>query len=104
MSEKNKIMLKQMLFLSPKRQREFLNTVENSFILFLCECVLNVLEGNVKVTLGKLTPFEKELRILKRRSTPYSTRRQVLQTNKGLKLLKLIGKPCINYLDLCHGS
>ena len=104
MSEKDKLMLKQMLKLTPKQQKTFVDDADNEYILFLCECVLNALEGNVRISVAELQPFEKSLRILRRKSTSYWQRRKTLKSNSGLKILKLIGKPCTNYLDLCHGS
>ena len=42
-------MLKQMLELSGSNIRKFLNEAPNRFINFLCECLLNVINGNVPV-------------------------------------------------------
>ena len=42
-------MLKQMLQLPTQEQKQYMDSKDNRFILFLCECVLNVMEGNVLV-------------------------------------------------------
>ena len=42
-------MLKQMLELSNVNFRKFLKEAPNSFINILCECLLNVINGNVPV-------------------------------------------------------
>ena len=105
MSEKDKLMLKQMLKLTPQQQKSlsFMNDADSGYILFLCEYVLNVLKGNVKSSVGKLQPFTKSLRTQTQIQKPLA-KKKTLKSNSGLKTLKSIGKPCTNYLDLCRGS
>ena len=50
MREKELFMLKQMLKLFDSKFRKFLKEAPNSFIKFLCECLLNVINGNVPVS------------------------------------------------------
>ena len=49
MGEKELCMLKQVLDLSESRFRKFLKEAPNSFINFLCECLVNLINGNVPV-------------------------------------------------------
>ena len=47
--ERERVMLKQMLELPESNFRKFLKQAPNSFINFLCECLLNAINGNVPV-------------------------------------------------------
>ena len=51
-------MLKQMLELSDSNIRKFLKEEPNSCINFLCECLLNVINGNVPVNKQLVTEQE----------------------------------------------
>ena len=53
MKEKELCMLRRMLETSDKKSKELIKSAPNSFINFLCECLLNVVKGNnlVKKTL-----------------------------------------------------
>ena len=95
-------MLEQMLQLPTQEQKQYLDSKDNRYILFLCESVLNVMEGNVHVSGAQLEQYEQQLRELCKKNTSYVKRRKILKSSNGLRLLKVIGKPCINYLNRYH--
>ena len=68
-------------------------------IKFLCECALNINNGNIPMNVNKLMPFEKQLKVLCQSQTSDRRRRQILSSIKGYKLFKLISCPCICYLS-----
>ena len=99
MSAKNRDMLKLMLQRSTEKQRKLLQQSNDDFITFLCECVLNIMEGNVPIDVKKLEKYENSLRILCNPRTSKIRRRKCLLSEDGLKVIKIIGPPCIGYLE-----
>ena len=73
-------MLKQMLQLPTQEQKQYMDSKDNRFILFLCECVLNVMEGIVHVSGAQLEQYEQQLRELCKRNTSYVKRRKILKS------------------------
>ena len=65
----------------------------------ICECALNIINGNVPMNVNKLMPFEQQLKILCQPKTTDRRWRQGLSSIKGYKLFKLIRRPCICYLS-----
>ena len=70
----------------------------HDFLIFCCECALNVINGTVGINLKELRPCEKPLRLLFRKSTSIKKRRTFVLSSKGLKLLNFINHPCSCYL------
>ncbi len=87
-------------FLDFKRQdlKKFIKTCDSRFIFFLCECLFNILEGVVPISVKKLKRFEIELKVLTNKTTTSSVRRRILSTESGLSLLNVILEPCFHYL------
>ena len=94
MREKALFLLKQMLELSDSNFRKFLKEAPNSFVNFLCECLLYVVNGNV--------PVNKQLRgfipaiIIK--ETSLKEKRFILERKS--ELIKAIGLSCYLYLKV----
>ena len=68
-------------------------------IKFLCECALNIINGNIPINVNKLMPFEQQLKILCQPKTSDRRRRQILSFIKGYTQFKLISRPCTRYLS-----
>ena len=98
MNEKNLYILKHwQKNKKSKHLRKTLHSCSDKTIKFLCECAVNIINGNIQFPVENLLPFEKELNILCNHSTSRQKRRQVLSTAKGIKLLQEIGNPVLLY-------
>ena len=76
-------MLKRMLELSESNFRKFLKQAPNSFINFLCECLLNVMNGNVPVNKQLLKNKEKSFQHLLSKKTSLEKKRNILAKNQN---------------------
>ena len=98
MREKELCMLKQMLELSDSNIREFLKEAPNSFINFLSECLLNVINGNVPVNKQLLTKQENSFQQFLSKETSLK-KKQLILARKS-ELIKAIGFSCYLYLKV----
>ena len=89
-------MLKQMLELPEIIFRKFLKQAPNSFINFLCECLLNVINGNVPVNRQLLKNQEKSFQQILSKKTSLEKKRSVLA--KKPELIRALGLSCYIYL------
>ena len=89
-------MLKQMLELPEGNFRKFLKQAPNSFINFLCECLLNVINGNVPVNKQILKNQEKSFQQLLSKKTSLEKKRNVLA--KKPEFIQTLGLSCFIYL------
>lgn len=100
MKEREVYMLKHLQQLTENQRRQYIRLCDDKFVEFLCECVLNIINGNVPVQ--STTPFKKfenEMKSLCKRKTLSKGRRRTLSSAKGSKLLKTLYKPCADYLS-----
>ena len=70
----------------PAHRKAILNTADNELILCLCECVLNILNGNVPIKpqeIQKLSKFKTHLRKLAAEKTSKNDRRKILVQKGG---------------------
>ena len=77
---------------------------DSLFILFLTEVVLNVLEGNLPIqSKVKFLQYEEEITKLvrdrKKEKISIKMKRNILASNRGLKLLDLLYKPAFDHFD-----
>ena len=98
MRQKELCMLKQMLELSESNFRKFVEEAPNSFINFLCECLLNVINGNVPVKKQLLKNQEDSFQQLLSKETSLKKKRFILA--KKPELIKAIGFSCDLYLKV----
>ena len=98
MREKELCMLKQMLELSDSNIRKFLKEAPNSFINFLCECLLNVINGNVPVNKQLVTKQEDSFKQLLSTETSVKKKRFILARKS--ELIKAKGFSCYLYLKV----
>ena len=89
-------MLKQMLELPDSNFRKFLKQAPHSFLNFLCECLLNVINGNVPVNKQLLKNREKSFQQLLSKKTSLEKKRNVLV--KKPELIRALGLSCYIYL------
>lgn len=100
MKERELYMLKHLQRLPRNKQKQYLMLSDDKFIDFLSECAINIINGNVQVqSVKQLSSFEKEMKSLCNKKTSSKVRRKVLQSVKGLRLLKILGKYCESYLS-----
>ena len=87
-----------MLELSESNFRKFLKEAPNSFINFLCECLLNVINGNVPLKSQLLKNQEDSIQQLLSKETSVKTKRYILARKS--ELIKAIGFSCYLYLKV----
>lgn len=69
-----------------KSKRKFLKNCASKNIKSICECVLNLLKGNIPINKkqkNKLAPFKRSLRKLANKKTPLYRKRAVLVQRGG---------------------
>ena len=86
--------------LSRKCKSHFLQSCPQEFIRFLCECIVNLLKGNLQIIKRHhVVNFQEEVSLLSLKRTTWKQRRNVLSSEKGLQLLAVITPPVINHLS-----
>ena len=98
MRVKELCMLKQMLELSESNFTKFLKEAPNIFIKFICECLLNVINGNVPVKKKLLINQEDSFQQLLSKETSLKKKRYVLARKSDL--IKARGFSCYLYLKV----
>ena len=87
-----------MLEQSESNLRKFLKQAPNSFIKFLCECLLNVTNGNVPVNKQLLKNQEKSFQQLLSKEISLEEKQNVLA--KKPELIRALGLSCYFYLKV----
>ena len=86
--------------LSRKCKSHFLQSCPKEFIRFLCECVVNLLKGNLQAIIRHhVVKFQDEVWLQSLKKTTWKRRRNVLSSEKGLQLIAVITPPVINHLS-----
>ncbi len=71
---------------NPKQRKALLEAANNSLILCICECIHNLLRGNLKLSSAKKQELKKHARILRQiadRKTKVDKKRALLVQNGG---------------------
>ena len=69
------------------------------FIRFLCECIMNLLKGNLqRIKRHQVAKFQNDVRLLFLKRTTWKQRRDILACERELQLIKVIAPPVINHL------
>ena len=85
---------------SHKCRNLFLRSCPKELILFLCECIINPLKGNLQsIKRHHMAKFQSEVRLLSPKRTSWQERRDILASERGLQLIKVITPPVINHLS-----
>ena len=85
---------------SHKCKNHFLQSCPREFIRFLCECIINLLNGNLQsIKRQHVTKFRSKVWLLSPKLTTRKQRRDILASERGLQLIKNITPPVINHLS-----
>ena len=85
---------------SHKCRSLFLWSCPKEFVRFLCECIINLLKRNLQsLKRHHVTKFQNEVRLLSLKRTSWQQRRNILSSEIGLQLIKVITPPVINQLS-----
>ena len=99
MNTQNLSTLQVFQLLARKCKNHFLQSCPKEFIRFICECIVNQLKGNLQaIKRHQVVKFQDEIWLLSLKRTSWKQRRNVLLSEKGLKLLAIITPPIINHL------
>lgn len=98
------VLLKTLAHCSAKHRRQLLKTADRGLIDAICECVVNVLRGNIKLSpvhkrsLGK---HKRHLRKLADRKTPLKERKRIITQRGGffIPLLSRLVGPVLGVLS-----
>ena len=86
--------------LSRKCKCHFLQSCLKEFFRYLCECIVNLLKGNLQaIKCHHVVKFQDEVWLLSLKRTTWKQRRNVLSSEKGEQLIAVIKPPVINHLS-----
>ena len=86
--------------LSRKCKGHFIQSCPKEFIRFLCECIVNLLKGNLQtIKRHHVVHFQDEVWLLSLKRTTWKQRRNVLPSERGFQLIAVITPPVINHLS-----
>ena len=84
----------------PQMQKSLSSVLPKEFIRFLCECIVNLLTGNLQaIERHHVVKFQDEVWLLLLKRTTWKQRRNVLSSEKGLQLIAVITPLVINQLS-----
>ena len=89
-------MLGRLLEISDTKVKEKIERAPNHFIKFFCECLLNIVNGNVPIRKSFVEGYEKSFRKLLSRQTSLKEKRQLFA--RETDLVKTVGFACHRYL------
>ena len=77
----------------------FLQSCPKEFIRFLCECIINLLKGNLQsIKRHHVAKFQSEVRLFSLKRTIWKQTRNSLASEKRLPLIKVVTPPVLNQL------
>ena len=84
----------------PLMQKSFPSVLPKEFIRFLCECIENLLKGTLQsIKRHHMVKFPSKVRLWSLKRTVLKQRRDILASERGLQLIKVIIPPVINHLS-----
>ena len=85
---------------SHKCKSLFLQSCPEEFIQFLCECIINLLKGTLpSKKRHHVVKFQSQIRLRPLKRTTWKQRRDILASERGLELIKVITPPVANHLS-----
>ena len=85
---------------SHKCKSLFPQSCPKGFIRFLCECIINLLKGNMQsIKRRHVAKFQSNVRLSSLKRTTWKQRGYILASERGLQLIKVITPPVINHLS-----
>ena len=86
---------------SHKCKSLFLQSCPKEFIQFLCECIINLLKGNLQsIKRHHVVKIQSEVRLLSLKRTFWKRRRDILASERGLQLIKVLTHSLTICLDM----
>ena len=83
-----------------RKRKLFLQSCPEKIVRFLCEFIKNLLKGNLQsIKRHHVAKFPEEFRLLSIKRTTWNQRSDVLASEKGAQLLKVITPPIKNHLS-----
>ena len=99
MNAKKLSILQHMVQLNPSQRRSFIRKTTNPQVIsIMCECVLNVVNGNVSVIIPNIENFVVACKLLICRKTKLERKRAIILAKQGFNLVRLILYFCYRYL------
>ena len=89
-------MLGRLLERSDTKLKQKIERAPNHFIKFLCDCLLNIVNGNVPIRKNFVEGYEKSFRKLLSRQTSLKEKRQLFL--RETDIVKTFGFACHRYL------
>ena len=84
----------------PQVQKSLPQSCPKEFIRFLCECMINLLKGNLQsIKRHHVGKIQDEVWLLSLKRTTWKQRRNVMSSEKRLHLIAVITLPVINHLS-----
>lgn len=80
-------------------RKRYLSCCSARFLQFLCECVHNILIGNVPINLKTISGFQHEMSHLRKKSLSGAVRRKIWSSKQGLRLVDIISDPICQHLE-----
>lgn len=95
--------LKQINQLSNKDLRTKLLTDDITFIIFLCESIVNILGGVVRINATEFTKYESQIKLIVDPAINSPAKRKIFSSNQGLKLVRLIAPYLLKFFENALG-
>ena len=84
----------------PQMQKSFPSVLPKRVFPVFCKCIQNLLKGNLQsIKRHHVVKFQNEVRLLSLKRTTWKQRRDILASERGLQLIKVITPPVINHLS-----
>ena len=100
MNTKNLSTLQVFQSFSHKCKGLFLQSCPKEFFRFLCECIINLLKGNLQsIKRHDVANFQNQVQLLSLKRTTWKKKRDILASEEGLQIIKVITPPVINHLS-----
>ena len=96
MKEKEICMLQQMLQVSDIKLKKLIKSATKKFTHFLCECFLNVPNGNVPINKNLIETAESSFRKILSKQTSLRTKKEIFA--REIELVKTVSFACYLYL------
>lgn len=93
--------LKVFLTFSRDYQASFIRNAPKQFIIFLCECIVNILAGKLKITKNKVIRFKRQMKTLAQKKPSISERRIILSSDNGIRLINMFASVVIERSPPC---
>ena len=96
MKEKEVCMLQQMLQVSDIKLKKLIKSATKKVFYFLCECFLNVVNGNFPITKNSIETEENSFRKIVSKQTSLKAKKKIFV--RAIELVKTVSFACYLYL------